>query len=381
MAINRVKSKKYGYLYQVDLRYKDHLGMTKRHIKSGFKDMKSAKKYEKEYKDHIQLIATKAEESKRTLNDIYEEYMDMEGKNKYASATINYYNSTYYSYVKDNIGNKMIGSLKYKNTQKYFNEISKKQNIPTLKNIKKTLAVTFNYAMRVGYVKENPIPLIQLPRDNRDKIIVKTISDENLRIIIDDIQKVGRTSPYQKKEDAEFVGKSYAMAIIIGRYSGLRISEVLALKKEDFDLKNNQLSVQRKMEYIGKRKNEICLVERLKTKNSKSTIKISPYLTNQLKKWFEINPYDLVICSYDGTIISPDTLNMKIRNITKKHGIDFHFHMLRHTFATELMMAGVNPVVVKELLRHSDVNTTWSIYTHPSNEDQRNALNQLYELK
>lgn len=53
--------------------------------------------------------------------------------------------------------------------------------------------------------------------------------------------------------------------------------------------------------------------------------------------------------------------------------------MLRHTYATELMMAGVNPVVVKELLRHSKVNIIWDIYTPPKREDQRKALDDLYD--
>ena len=55
---------------------------------------------------------------------------------------------------------------------------------------------------------------------------------------------------------------------------------------------------------------------------------------------------------------------------------------VRHTYATELVMSGVNPVVVKDLMRHSDISTTWSIYTHPQNEDQRKALDNLYmEMK
>lgn len=53
--------------------------------------------------------------------------------------------------------------------------------------------------------------------------------------------------------------------------------------------------------------------------------------------------------------------------------------MLRYTYATVLTMAGVNPIVVKELLRHSKVNTTWDIYTHPKREDQRKALDDLYD--
>ena len=53
--------------------------------------------------------------------------------------------------------------------------------------------------------------------------------------------------------------------------------------------------------------------------------------------------------------------------------------MLRHTYATELMVAGVNPIIVRDLLRHSTVNTTWNVYTHPSREDQRKVLDDLYD--
>lgn len=68
----------------------------------------------------------------------------------------------------------------------------------------------------------------------------------------------------------------------------------------------------------------------------------------------------------------------RIRKVANTLDIDFHFHMLRHTYVTELMRSGINPAVVRDLLRHSRVNTTWNIYTHPKREDQRNALDDLY---
>lgn len=53
--------------------------------------------------------------------------------------------------------------------------------------------------------------------------------------------------------------------------------------------------------------------------------------------------------------------------------------MLRHTFATELMMADVKPVVVKDLLRHSTVNTTWNVYTHPHEEIYKETIDSVYK--
>lgn len=52
-----------------------------------------------------------------------------------------------------------------------------------------------------------------------------------------------------KQKKSAFSYRSYAMALIIGKFTGLRISEVLALRKEDFDLDNNRLTVQRRLEY------------------------------------------------------------------------------------------------------------------------------------
>lgn len=53
--------------------------------------------------------------------------------------------------------------------------------------------------------------------------------------------------------------------------------------------------------------------------------------------------------------------------------------MLRHTYATELMMADINPIVVRDLLRHSRVNTTWNVYTHVDTQDQRKVLDEVYQ--
>ncbi|WP_286155520.1 hypothetical protein [Thomasclavelia cocleata] len=54
--------------------------------------------------------------------------------------------------------------------------------------------------MRVGYIKENPISLIQLPKDDRKRVNVKTIEDNALPKIINNIQKVKRTNTYSTKE-------------------------------------------------------------------------------------------------------------------------------------------------------------------------------------
>lgn len=383
MAISKIPSKKYGYTYQVDIRYMDSIGRKTRHIKSGFKSINDAKKYEKKFKEELELSKLQESIEYKTFNDIYYEYMRVEGEVKYANSSKVYYNATHRMYIKNTIGNEKIVSLKYVNLQQFINQMSEKYNPPTLKNIKKLLAVTFKYALRVGYIGENPIPYLQFPKSDDDRRVkVEIISDENLSKIIDALQVVKKTVPYSSKEDVKFTFKAYAMALIIGRYTGLRVSETLALKKEDFDLENHRMTVNKRVEYCGLKAKDIYITHQMKSPNSKATVEISKKLCSYLENWFKINPYEFVICDAKGEFIKPETLNHKIREVCKELGIHFHYHMLRHTYATELVMSDVNPVVVKDLMRHSEISTTWSTYTHPQNEDQRKALDDLYmEMK
>jgi integrase len=51
----------------------------------------------------------------------------------------------------------------------------------------------------------------------------------------------------------------------------------------------------------------------------------------------------------------------------------FGFHVLRHSLASFLIQQGKNATVVKEMMRHSDVQTTLNIYSHGRSEDRMAA--------
>jgi site-specific recombinase XerD len=64
------------------------------------------------------------------------------------------------------------------------------------------------------------------------------------------------------------------------------------------------------------------------------------------------------------------SLRMIVLRPTFKTGSfeNFHFHMLRHTYTSNLLSNGANPKEVQELLGHSDVSTTMNIYAHSSQQ-------------
>lgn len=64
-------------------------------------------------------------------------------------------------------------------------------------------------------------------------------------------------------------------------------------------------------------------------------------------------------------------------NAVRKAGIsDFTFHDLRHTFASRLVMSGVELPTVKELMGHKDIKMTLR-YTHLSSDHKQNAVKAL----
>lgn len=70
-------------------------------------------------------------------------------------------------------------------------------------------------------------------------------------------------------------------------------------------------------------------------------------------------------------------ISMAFPKACRKAGIeDFHFHDLRHTFATRLADSGVDVVTIAALLGHSTIQMA-TRYTHPTDERNRRAIQAL----
>ncbi|MCD6256016.1 MAG: site-specific integrase, partial [Deltaproteobacteria bacterium] len=72
-----------------------------------------------------------------------------------------------------------------------------------------------------------------------------------------------------------------------------------------------------------------------------------------------------------------DDLKRSFKTALKRAGIeDFTFHDLRHTFASHLVMNGVDLMTVKELLGHKDIKMTMR-YSHLSPDHKRVAVKRI----
>ena len=224
--------------------------------------------------------------------------------------------------------------------------------------------------MKVGYIKNNPINLVKVIGIENKREKDQVLLDTELNILLNALETAN-----------DFNKKAYSIAIQIDKYTGLRVSEVFALEKEDINFDENCINVNRKLVYDGLKKDEIYSTHQMKSKSSKAIIPLASVLKNVLIDWFKINPYDRVICDVEGKFINPKTFSIFMKNLAKKHKINFNFHMLRHTFATTLVMNDVDIKTTQELMRHSDFNTTMTLYTHISREHKAKVINDVFGLK
>ena len=134
----------------------------------------------------------------------------------------------------------------------------------------------------------------------------------------------------------------HRIAFMLAFESGLRISEIVNLKKEDFDLANESIRVN-----MGK--------------NSKDRVVNLPVSWKpELIKHIPIKCQQRAL--QKGFINSCEKTGLK----AKKPKI--HFHSLRHGYATENLRAGVDLYTISKLLGHEDISTT-TIYAHLCPED------------
>ena len=138
--------------------------------------------------------------------------------------------------------------------------------------------------------------------------------------------------------------------------TGVRVSELLNLKKSDLSLKDEVVRI------FGKGSKE-----RLVPIGSHAIYWMEQYLTKVrpvlAKKKFESKDY--VFLNFRGKKLSRMGFFKILRGYVVQAGIDknVHPHTIRHSFATHLLERGADIRVVQELLGHSKISTT-QIYTH-----------------
>lgn len=365
MSIRKRDSKKAknGFVYEVYFNYTNSEGIPSRYSKSGFATKKEAQLHETEKKQELLTHGTIKKEVKITLNQAINEFLEI-GTTQYQPNTITRSKKDF-KIIRAILGNYPLKEITYKVLQDFFNKRSS-EGIEANKSIKNSINRVFVFSIRSGYITSNPLTYVQITGVQK-KSEKKIISFQDFNTLIQ-----------QLHDQNQFKSVAYSIALKLGYYCGLRVSEVCALEKKDFDLVNGFVSLNKKLVYDGRKISDFEVIDQMKSNGSKAILPLPSAIIEDLKVWFKVNPHEIVVCDETGMYISPNVMYEHIKKITEPLGIAYNFHMLRHTYATNLVMGNVNVKTAQELMRHSNINTTLSVYTHVNMETKKEAVNDVF---
>lgn len=146
--------------------------------------------------------------------------------------------------------------------------------------------------------------------------------------------------------------------------TGLRISECLNLTMETVDMDNKVIHV------VAGKGNKDRLVPISST--------LLPILQRYVREERVITSSPYFFATKKTGKVSPAYVNHHIHKATKELGWKKHIsaHILRHSFASQLVKKDVNLVQIQKLLGHSSLKVT-SVYTHSNLEQLSEAVNEL----
>ena len=209
----------------------------------------------------------------------------------------------------------------------------------------------FRWAERTGRVAADPTIGAMVPI--RERRLPRVLRSEELRTLLDQPRSaVAGDSRARGQRDIAVLELLYG--------SGLRVSEVCAIRAGDIDWERRRLTVNGK----GSKQRIVPLSE-------PAAAALSEWMSDGREEMADPSvAEDAVFVNLRGRPINAQAVR---RLVDRRASVQTNPHALRHTFATHLLDGGADLRQVQELLGHADLGST-QIYTHVSRERLRNVM-------
>lgn len=271
-------------------------------------------------------------------------------------------------YIVPALGDIQISALRAEHVQKMVNDMIARKLSP--KNIRDTynnINAAMKKAVVLHYIPYNPCEGVVLPKLKKYRATV--YDPETIHQLLDVVRDTDMYLP-----------------ILLLVTVGLRRGELLALRWEHIDFENKLLKVRSNLV----RGEKGYIIKAPKSEAGIRDIRLGDEVIAELRKakvqyTMDLFKYgagfqnlDFVIRQEDGSPFKPDSMTQKWERLLEEKGLPkIRLHDLRHSNATALIQAGVNPRVVQQRLGHSDVNITLNTYTHVLPEMDVDAAEKL----
>lgn len=271
-------------------------------------------------------------------------------------------------WVKPAWGNLNIRAVRTVAVEHWLHKMTRADGKPmapsTKAKIRNVMSVIFNHAIRYEWLEQGRNPILLVRQSAKRQRIPEYLEAEELQALLSQLDR------------------GFRVMVFLVAATGLRRSELLALKWGDIDFDDRQINVQRSI-YLN-------VVGNCKTEASRKPIPMDPILASELRTWKQDSPYGQ---PNDWVFASPHTqgrnpywpgilLSRVIRPAAARAGIRkrIGWHTFRHSFATLLMANGENVKVVQELMRHANCRCTLDIYSQARLQAKRDAQRRVVEM-
>lgn len=240
----------------------------------------------------------------------------------------------------------------------YISFLNKEYSPKTVKRKIASIKAFFRYLEYKDIILINPFYKMQI-KFREPFVLPKTIPLNAIELLLKTIysQQYNAKTAYQKQmaiRDAAIIELLFS--------TGIRISELCALKEADINLYDKTLLIygkgnKERILHIGN--DDVIRTLKIYQTTFKNQIQLCNHFFSNVK----------------GTPLSDQAVRNMINKYCNIASINLHItpHMFRHTFATSLLEADVDIRYIQEMLGHSSINIT-EIYTHVATAKQKTIL-------
>lgn len=258
----------------------------------------------------------------------------------------NYSVNTYTSYINDLYCfyifiKKDLTKVTFEDIKDYLEHLNlKKEKTSSIRRKISSLKSFYNFLYKNNYINKKDYPLTKIAYPKMEKKLPKFIYYNDLLEIINESSK-----------DKDGVRDRLIIEMLYA--TGVRVSELINIKINDIDFNNRRIIV------LGKG-------------NKERIVYYGEYAEEVLKEYMKTHErknHNYLFVNSKGGKLTDRGVRYIIDNIMSKLSVKTHVtpHVLRHTFATDMLNNGCDIKVVQELLGHSSLKAT-EIYTHVTNE-------------
>lgn len=327
----------------------DAYGKKKHRKKRGFKTMREAKQFEA-----AQCLKTEGDMD-MFLEDFVEQYFE-DKKNELKQRSIQNKRYMINQHILPYFGKLRMNEISPLQITKWQNEMyTKGFSESYLRMIQNQLTALFTHATTIYDLKSNPIKKVKRMGKNCTREL-------NFWTIDEYDQFITTIEPNTK----------YYVIFETLFWTGMRIGELLALTKNDIDFVNNKIKIS-KTYYRSKGED---IITPPKTEQSNRIIDIPNFLKTEIEDWSN-SLYGIPDNARIFQIVAKAVENKLKRNIVKAKVKEIRVHDFRHSHASYLINQGVDALIIKERLGHTDIRITLNTYGHLYPNQQKKVADML----